>query len=262
MPDVPLVTIVVPNWNTGPLLRVCLASVHQFTRVPFHLVVVDNGSDDESRATAEGAAERGLIELVRRDDDPHDGAPSHGAALDAGLAATRTPYLFTLDSDAWAREPGWLSLYLDSLRSAGDQAAWAGATKFPSGRVKQLTSWLRGQAPGPSWSYVRPCHALYQAEVLQQEQLSFAPWQGPDDYWRTTGQRLHEQLVASGRTPVFLPHADVARRVGHLRHATFVINHLAFPTMRRRAQRRGERQIKRLLNSREVQRILAGSQVP
>jgi hypothetical protein len=165
----------------------------------------------------------------------------------------------TLDSDAWARREGWLEAYVDAL---GDEASHAGATKFPGGRVKRLWGRLTHQEAGPESRYIRPCHALYRREILSVHRLSFAPRQGEDGRWRTTGEGLHEDLTRLGHEPAFMPHALVERFVGHLRHATFVLNADRFPTLRRRVRRRGETQIQRLLRSREAAEILAGSQMP
>ncbi|MGE0712025.1 MAG: glycosyltransferase family 2 protein [Planctomycetota bacterium] len=253
------VTIVIPNWNTGALLRLCLASIHRHTRYPHRVVVVDNASDDASRETAERAAAAGLIELIRREDAQHDGAPEHGASLDAGLAVARTPLLFTLDSDAWARREGWLETWVNAL---GREASHAGASKFPGGRIKRLIQWLRREPPRPEATYVRPCHAIYRVELLRRYGLSFGPRQGEDGRWRTTGETIHEELCARGHRAVFIPHAEVERLVGHVRHATIVLNSGRFPSLRERARRRGERGIRELLAGPEAARILADTPIP
>jgi glycosyltransferase involved in cell wall biosynthesis len=255
----PLVTIVVPNWNTGPLLRLCLASLDRFTRTPHRIVVVDNGSDDASRRTAEGAAERGLIELVKRDDTSNEGANAHSGALDAGLAVAQTPLLLTLDSDAWARREGWLAEYVAAL---GEDRSHAGATKFPGGRVKALWDRVRGRSKPPEANYIRPCHALYRVDLLREHELSFAPVQLPSGRWRTTGEHLHHRLIELGHEPAYMPHEQVADLVGHLYHATLVINATSFPTLRERARRRGERRIQRWLESPEAAAILADTPIP
>ncbi len=252
------VTIVVPNWNTGPLLRICLSSLQRFTRVPYRVIVVDNGSSDESLHTAERAAEEGLIELIVREDAKNEGAADHAAALDAGLAAATTPLLMTLDSDAWARHEGWLQGYVDALGSGSH----AGATKFPSGKLSTLWRRVRGKRQGPEWHYIRPCHALYRVSLLKDLGLSFAPHQLASGRWRTTGEHLHNRLVEEGHTPAFMPHARVSGLVGHLYHATIVLNPGAFPTLRERARRRGERRIQRWLQSPEAEAILEGSVIP
>ncbi|HBP20274.1 MAG TPA: hypothetical protein DEA08_21100 [Planctomycetes bacterium] len=253
------VTIAIPNWNTGSLLRLCLASLVRFTKHPHRILVVDNDSDDASRVTVDGAAERGLIDLIQREGAVHDGAPEHGASLDAALAACETPYLLTLDSDAWVRREGWLA---DFVAALGDEASHAGALKFPGGRAKRFVQWVRREPPRPEASYVRPCHAIYRVELLRRYGLSFAPRLGSDEQWRTTGQTIHEELVAKGHQAALIPHAEIERLVGHLRHATFVINFDAFPTLKARARRKGERQIKDLLESREARGILAETPVP
>lgn len=250
------VTIVIPNWNTGGLMRVCLASLLRYTRHPHRILVVDNASDDASRATLEDAADRGLIQLVTREDPKHDGAPEHAASLDLGLELSETPYVFTLDSDAWARREGWLSRWVAGLANG---ASHVGARKFPGGRTKRLFQWLRREERRPEANYVRPCHALYRRELLQTYGLSFAPHLGDDDRWRTTGERIHEQLLARGHRPTFLAHAEVEAWVGHVRHATMVMNAPAFPGLRRKTRLKGELQISGLLRSRAVAALLAES---
>jgi glycosyltransferase involved in cell wall biosynthesis len=255
----PRVTIVVPNWNTGPLLRLCLASALRFTAPPVALVVVDNASTDASRRTAEAAQARGLIRLVTREDAKNEGAADHGAALDLGLSVVDTPYLFTLDSDAWARRAGWLERWLAAL-DATPGAAHAGATKFPGSAAQRAWAWARGRQPGPEARYIRPCHALYRVALLKG--LSFAPRRAPDGRAMTVGEGLHEDLVARGHPPAFMPHAEVEAHVGHLRHSTFVLNPERFPTLRARARRRGERAIGELCSGAEARAILEGSVIP
>lgn len=256
----PLVSIVIPNWNTGPLLRLCLASVLRFSDPQSELIVVDNGSTDASRATAEAASARGLVRLIDRAQAPAEaGATAHGAALDAGLAAARAPFLFTLDSDAWAREPGWLGRFLAALESV--DASHAGATKFPPGTWQRLGSWLTARRPGPESAYVRPCHALYRVDLLRRHGLSFGPVQ-VEGRSLTTGQAIHERLCAMGYRPALLPHAEVERAVGHVRHATVVLNPEAFPTLRARARQRGARAVERLLAGEEARSILRDAAFP
>ncbi len=263
----PRITILVPNWNSGPMLRLCLASVARFTAAPHRVLVVDNRSTDASRQAAEAAAARGLIRLVTREDARNDGAADHGAALDLGLSLVDTPLVFTLDSDAWARRPGWMDPWLAALEDPG--VSHAGATKFPGGRGSRLWGWLRGRRPGPEASYVRPCHALYRVDLLREHGLSFlpagpgaGPAAGPAGggvSYRTVGHRLHDELAARGYTAALLPHSLVESHVGHLRHTSFVLNPERFPSLRARARRRGERQVQAVCEGEEARRILAGS---
>lgn len=267
--DSPRVTILVPNWNSGPMLQLCLASVARFTTAPHRVLVVDNRSTDASRAAAEAAAARGQVRLVTREDAKNDGAADHGAALDLGLSLVDTPLVFTLDSDAWARRPGWLDPWLTALDAQG--ASHAGATKFPGGRAARLWAWLRGRRPGPEARYVRPCHALYRVDLLRAHGLSFAPREAGERLetthptgvsYRTVGHRLHDELVARGYPVALLAHSLVQAHVGHLRHTSFVLNPERFPRLRARARRRGERQVRALCEGPEARRILGDSWTP
>ncbi|MBI3722591.1 glycosyltransferase family 2 protein, partial [bacterium] len=193
-------TVVIPNFNSGGLLRLCLASV---TRTKgLRVVLVDNDSTDESREAGDAFSKRGLIDLVRREGAKNDGAPAHGAALDLGLSRVSTPFVFTLDSDAHVRREDWLSRYHEALRAAGPKAAVAGATKFEDGArlLRRILAWLKGMpiSSRPEYLYVRPCHALYRAAVLQERKLSFAPTTGPDGVARTTGEDLFHKLQEAG----------------------------------------------------------------
>jgi GT2 family glycosyltransferase len=53
------VSIIIPNWNGGETLSHCLESILEHTRrVEFELIVIDNGSSDDSRRTVEDVAAR------------------------------------------------------------------------------------------------------------------------------------------------------------------------------------------------------------
>lgn len=110
----PLVSIVVPNFEYGhflpALFRSLAAQTMGLTRV--ELIVVDDGSSDDSVATArvQGAA-LGLARfkvLALR----HQGKP--GLVRNAGLAQARGRYLLCLDADDTI-EPGFLARTVAAL---------------------------------------------------------------------------------------------------------------------------------------------------
>src|SRR3990172_9975594 len=49
----PLVSFIVVNWNGEPYLRSCLRSIFQQTYRPFEVLVIDNGSTDNSKKILE-----------------------------------------------------------------------------------------------------------------------------------------------------------------------------------------------------------------
>lgn len=90
MDTVPTVSVVIPVYNAAKTLRLCLSSVHDQTHPPVEVVVVDDGSTDDSRAIA---AEFGCVVVTQ----PVNRGVS--AARNAGVAASRGEVVFFLDSD-------------------------------------------------------------------------------------------------------------------------------------------------------------------
>lgn len=85
------VSVVIPTFNRAPLLRETLASVRGQTRAAFEILVVDDGSTDD---TAEMLAREFPQVQVHR--IAHAG---QGAARNAGIAQARGDALAFLDSD-------------------------------------------------------------------------------------------------------------------------------------------------------------------
>jgi GT2 family glycosyltransferase len=89
---------VVVNYNGGELLRRCLASVLAQQPPADEVVVVDNASSDGSTEhLPEG------VTLLRQPDNR-----GYGAGVNAGLAATRAPFVLTLNADT-ELQPGCLA---------------------------------------------------------------------------------------------------------------------------------------------------------
>lgn len=99
----PLVSVVLPVWNRAGLVGSAIASVVAQTWERWELLVVDDGSTDDTRAVLDAwtARDPRVRVLAQR----HGG---HAVARNRGLAASRGEVITYLDSDnAWA--PGYLA---------------------------------------------------------------------------------------------------------------------------------------------------------
>ncbi len=118
-PAAPLVSIVMPTWNRAPLLRAAVASVAAQTLTDWELIVVDDGSDDDTLLVLEG--------LARHDSRIHVVPMPHGGvcrARNSGIAAARGRWLAFLDSDnTW--EPDFLHTIIGFAEA--ENAPWAHA---------------------------------------------------------------------------------------------------------------------------------------
>lgn len=91
------VSVVIPARNDAEMLARCLASLEAQDRRPDEIVVVDNGSTDDTRAVAEAAGARVVWEPI----------PGIPRASSAGLDAARGDLIARIDADSFC-PPGWL----------------------------------------------------------------------------------------------------------------------------------------------------------
>ena len=96
----PVVSVIVVNLNRRDLLISCLESLFRQTFSNFEVIVVDNGSVDDSMVVL-----RGLTERIRIVSLPVNRGFAGGC--NAGIAIAQGRYIATLNNDAVA-DPRWL----------------------------------------------------------------------------------------------------------------------------------------------------------
>jgi len=110
------VGVVVVNWNRKELLRACLDSLARQTHNSFEVVVVDNGSTDDSAALVEEMAKTYPVSLRLIANSANMG---FCAANNQGIFSTNTELVALLNNDAEA-EPGWLEALEGAFRQGED----------------------------------------------------------------------------------------------------------------------------------------------
>lgn len=106
LPFVTDTAAIVVNYNGGLSLSRCLTSVLEQTPAPKTILVVDNGSTDDSMDHLDSSIQ--TLRLAQND--------GYGAALRAGLESTEEPYLLFLNADTQL-EPECLAAALSALES-------------------------------------------------------------------------------------------------------------------------------------------------
>lgn len=99
----PLISIIIVCWNSGKHIPRCLESVSRQTLQNFEIILVDNGSTDNSTA---GLEERFPSIRIRTERLAHNLGFAGGNNVGASLA--RGKWLVLLNADAFP-EPNWLS---------------------------------------------------------------------------------------------------------------------------------------------------------
>ena len=106
--EAPLVTVVIPVWNSGNWLPACLDSLHRQTLRDFEVVVVDNGSTDGAVVAAkQGDAELEVVHFERN--------RGFAAAANAGIRRSRGRYVAMLNADTRAEPDKPIIACLESI---------------------------------------------------------------------------------------------------------------------------------------------------
>lgn len=112
------VAALIVNWNAGPLLARCLASLHAQRRRPDRVILVDNASADESLRLAQ--PELGGVDVVRLSENVGFARANNLAAR----MAADCDALALLNPDAFA-EPGWLDALVEAADRRPEMACFA-----------------------------------------------------------------------------------------------------------------------------------------
>ncbi|HKW98970.1 MAG TPA: glycosyltransferase family 2 protein [Bryobacteraceae bacterium] len=113
----PLVSVIVVNWNRRELLRAALGSLARQQGVAFEVIVVDNGSSDGSAEmvaeefTSSGGAP---VQLIRNRENR-----GFCAANNQGIALARGEFVALLNNDAEA-DARWLDALSRAFQGRGD----------------------------------------------------------------------------------------------------------------------------------------------
>ncbi|HEX9441525.1 MAG TPA: glycosyltransferase family 2 protein [Roseiflexaceae bacterium] len=109
-----MIDVIIPNYNGAELLPTCLNALRRQTRRDFYIVVVDDGSTDDSRALlARSYSEVQVIALP--------GNRGLAAAVNAAFHATGGEYVALLNNDTEAH-PRWIEQLIGALDRFPDYA--------------------------------------------------------------------------------------------------------------------------------------------
>ena len=241
-------SVIIPNLNGAGWLRDSIESVWAQTERDFELIVVDNGSTDESLAIARSYVGRPGYTLVENGTNT-----GFSAAVNAGIRLAKGEYVALFNNDAFA-EPDWLA-QLVAMAEAEPRAFAVQSLMIrhferdicdDAGDYVTLFGWACKRGDGMYWRrYTRPGRifsacggaSLYRRSVLDEiglfDELFFAYFEDVDISWRanslgyknvycptarcyhicgaTTGAVRYNPFksVQSGRNSILLPYKNM-----------------------------------------------------
>ena len=141
----PTFTIVMPAYNAARTIPASIRSILSQTRPDFELIVVDDGSSDETVAVASAFTSDPRVRIVKQENQ------GPGAARNNGITEGTAPYISLIDSDDL-----WLPTYLETMGAAldADQSAGLAYTDAwvlddRTGRIRKTTAMAYQNPPLP-----------------------------------------------------------------------------------------------------------------
>jgi glycosyltransferase involved in cell wall biosynthesis len=194
------VTVVTVNWNSWSHLAVLIDVVRRRSPRDAEILVVDNGSSDESRARlAERPDVRTLLLPANL---------GHDLALDLGVLACDTEYVVTLDVDAFPLHSGWLDELIAPLRTGAQVSGarlnrdyvhpccWAMRTERFVTRGHSFRSRYRGRTAGRDASGAVG-EAISEREGGALHFLEVSSRRGPGDVGTVFGDAVYHNFYAT-----------------------------------------------------------------
>lgn len=99
----PILTIIIPQYKTLELIRLCIRAIKRFSILHPEIIVVDNNSKDASLDYLKKIKNITLIENKRK----CNGADAHRLALDLGIKKARSQWILFFHSDSIVLRKGW-----------------------------------------------------------------------------------------------------------------------------------------------------------
>ncbi|WP_068783255.1 glycosyltransferase family 2 protein [Paenibacillus phocaensis] len=203
-------SIIIPTYNGLHLLAPCVAAIRQYTETPYEIIVVDNGSEDDTAAFC--LKERLILVAMPR----NEGFP---AAVNRGLSVASGDQLLLLNNDVIV-SPRWLSNLLLALYSAADVGLVGPVTNYASGRQQVTIDWAEGESfaqaaerhnlpDSAKWQEVQRLVGmclLLKREVLERVGLldeGYSPGHYEDDDYCYRARQLGYRLLVCGDTLVY-----------------------------------------------------------
>jgi glycosyltransferase involved in cell wall biosynthesis len=114
-----LASIIIPSCNPLESTRQCIAALMRYTRRPWELIVVNDGSSDETSAYLESVRDAVSVPVTVITNVTSRGI---AAAINQGLKAARGEYLVLLNNDVVVTD-GWLGQLIALANAKGDFTA-------------------------------------------------------------------------------------------------------------------------------------------
>lgn len=170
-PHAPRVSVVIPAYNCADTLPACLHAIfaQTYPRGQFEVIVVDDGSSDETAAIARDAGAKGRLSLTVI--SQANAGPA--AARNAGIRAARGAIIAFTDADCLAA-PNWLESLAcvfeqhPTVAGVGGPIQSAAQANTLIARYMLAADFYRQRARGHAVEYLLTANAAFRRSVLME----------------------------------------------------------------------------------------------
>ena len=131
----PLVCIVIVNWNGGEMIKKCISSLKMTDYPNYKLIVVDNGSTDNSIEKLKKIFPK--MEVIMLNDN-YGCSPGRNVAFHQLMKNKSINYICLMDSDIITVQKDWLTLQIKELEKNKSYGISGGKLVFPDNRLQVL----------------------------------------------------------------------------------------------------------------------------
>jgi glycosyltransferase involved in cell wall biosynthesis len=259
----PLVSICIPHWQVQELATLCLRAIRKYSQaVPYEVLVVDNGSQDQSLDYLRSLPWIRLIERGR--DIPENWVTAFETALDLGFTHSRGQYFVIMHTDTIVKHPQWLERLLAPLQAdpkCAASGAWKLEVRHPVTELarkltdtKKVKLWLRRTLRGdpnarqlPRELCPRDYCAMYRSDPIRRFHLRFECHSRFP--WYTAGEQMYYQLKENGYRAEVIAAEEMMQYLVHLGHATAGLRPAQRGLRHWRSQKKSEQRLRRLFGS-------------
>ena len=219
-----MITVLLPNYKTPELTRLCLRSLRKYTDfTKLQVLAVDNASGDDSVEYLRSLPWIRLIERSAADIQGMPPALMHSSALDLALREVDTPYVLSMHTDTIVHDPRWLDYLMEHI-TRSEKIAGVGSWKLETVPLwkaagKAIEDGFRTMLgkKRKEFRFLRSHCALYRTDLLKRFTKGFGDGE-------CAGSSIQKHLLAAGYELEFLPVRELSRYMAHLNHATMILN--------------------------------------
>lgn len=114
-----MVDIIIPVWNELEVTKLCIESIRRNTDIPYRLIIIDNGSDEETKKYLESLKEDKSMNILLIRNGENLGFVK---AVNQGLKVSDAKYVCILNNDTIVTK-GWLSKMVEFSENHPDIGA-------------------------------------------------------------------------------------------------------------------------------------------